>query len=52
MTVVIVVRLIMTLIAKRSGKRRELREKSTKVRPVENDEVFNHLFVNKPQTAN
>lgn len=46
MTVVIVVRLIMTLVAKRLARRRELEKKSIKTNPVENDEVFDHLFIN------
>ena len=47
MTVVLVLRLIMTLVAKRSDKRTELKEKSIEPKPVENDEVFDHLFINK-----
>jgi hypothetical protein len=47
MTVVFVVHLIMTLMAKRSAKRRQLKESSIERKPVENDELFNHLFINK-----
>jgi hypothetical protein len=47
MTVVFVVHLIMTLVAKRSAKRREVKEKSIVRKPVENDELFDHLFINK-----
>jgi hypothetical protein len=51
MTVVIVVRLIMTLLAKRSGKRKELKAKMIALKPVENDEVFDHLFIDKPTNS-
>lgn len=47
MTVVLIVRLIMTLVEKRSAKRRELKAKSVELKPVENDEVFDHLFIDK-----
>ena len=47
MTVVFVVHLIMTLVTKRSARRKELKGRSIKVKPVENDEVFNYLFINK-----
>jgi hypothetical protein len=47
MTVVFVVHFIMTLVAKRSAKRREVKEKSIVRKPVENDELFDHLFINK-----
>jgi len=47
MTVVFIVQLIMTLVARKSEKRRGLKEKSLEVKPVENDEVFDHLFINK-----
>jgi len=43
MTVVFILHLIMTLVAKRSAKQRE----SIEAKPVENDEVFDHLFINK-----
>jgi hypothetical protein len=47
MTVVFVVHLIMTLVAKRSAKRREVKTTSMETKPVENDELFDHLFINK-----
>jgi len=49
MTVVLVLRLIMVLIEKRSCKRRDLNEKLIGAKPVENDELFDHLFINKSQ---